>query len=329
MNFKSNLQNEQHKGIRSKPLLSRVDHLRASRSVGTIDAAKGSSWNARLFARMICDSNLSVQQKKLIRIELDKFGFGVLERQTPALGRPAISDIGHGNAASHYSKQCTLVIFPDEPIDVESLAAAKAIELQMIGVPFETLPTSRIARWAPCMPIEISTVEQLAKKINAIRTIVNGQCQIGAAISPASVYEDVRAMADCGVDYVCLLVDVFPELSSNARIKLGSIDDHLEQAMKGLCDSGTSAQLHVSSNATTAEQMFGLFQAGVEAVSVDSCLAHFRPPEVAVPKDRYGSVLSYTPVPVSPFAWVAPAVNSLLQDLADWNVFSGENAAKG
>jgi hypothetical protein len=88
------------------------------------------------------------------------------------------------------------------------------------------------------MPIEIANVDQMVKKINTVRTMVSGRCRIGAAISPASVYEDVRSMADCGVDYVCLLIDVLAEWSNGVGIELGAIGEYHFGSANGGAISG-------------------------------------------------------------------------------------------
>jgi len=323
MNFKSTLSSTQNKPIQAETLLSRVDPWNGSMTQDGIRGSKGKNWSDRLFTRCLCDANLSVQQKNAIRMELDKLELGVLERQKPMLSSSTGSAPGPGHVLAPYSKHCTLAVYPDEPIDAESLTAASTIEFQMFVVPFQALPSSRIASWVPCMPIEISTVDQMAKKINTVRTMVNGRCRIGAAISPASVYEDVRSMADCGVDYVCLLIDVLAGLSTDSCIELGAMDVHLEQALKGLCDSGTNVKLSLSVNTTSAQQMVRLFQAGVDTLNVDSFLAQLRPAETIDTKDRYGSVLSYGAAQVSPLAWMVSAMHDLLKDLSDWQLFLG------
>ena len=329
MNLKSTLPSTQKKPIQSETLLSRVGIWAESVSLDTMSVPKDKNWSDRLFTRCLCDINLSVQQKNAIRIELDKLGLGVLERQKPMLTHFTGSAPGQGQVLAPYSKHCILAVYPDEPIDAESLAAATTVEFQMFGIPFQALPSSRIARWTPCMPIEVANVDQMAKKINTVRTMVNDRCRIGAAISPASVYEDVRAMADCGMDYVCLLIDVLAEWSNGSGIELGVMDIQLEQALKGIRDSGTNVKLSVSVNTTSAKQMAGLFQAGIDALSVDSFLAQHRPAETIETKDRYGSVLSYGAAQVSPFAWIPTALQELGQDLADWQLFSGAKPSLG
>ena len=329
MNLKSTLPSTQKKPIQSETLLARVGLWTESVSPDATSVPKDKNWSDRLFTRCLCDINLSVQQKNAIRMELDKLGLGVLERQKPMLANSTGSAPGQGQVLAPYSKNCILAVQPDEPIDAESLAAATSIEFQMFGIPFQALPSSRIARWTPCMPIEIANVDQMVKKINTVRTMVSGRCRIGAAISPASVYEDVRSMADCGVDYVCLLIDVLAEWSNGVGIELGAMDVHLEQALKGLRDSGTNVRLSVSVNTTSAQQMVGLFQAGIDTLSVDSFLAQHRPADPIETKDRYGSVLSYGAAQVSPFAWMPSALQELKQDLADWQLFSGAKPSLG
>lgn len=325
MNSKSNPQNPLPNGIRSESLLSRIDPFRSSRANSATQPPPNgnSSWYSCLFSRLICDSNLSASHKNLLSSEFDKVSLSTLMRQKGPLRNPAGSETLVANTQPLPSKQSILAIFPDEPLDAESFTGVTVVEFQMLGIPFRPLPANRIASWAPCFPIEITSVDQLAKKFNTVRSMVGGGVRIGCAICPTSVYEDVRSLADCGVDYICLLMDVFPELSANARLELGSNRTHLDLAMRGLRDSGTSAKLHVASNTVTSIELFEQIQSGVASVCVDAFLAERRPPATATTRDSFGSVLSYVATPVSPFAWVSSSLNGLLQDLNDWHQFFG------
>ena len=51
----------------------------------------------------------------------------------------------------------------DQPIEVESFQGAAAIELQLVGRPFQVTANSKRSRWTPGLPVEITDFEQLAK----------------------------------------------------------------------------------------------------------------------------------------------------------------------
>jgi hypothetical protein len=304
--------------LKSEPLLSRIDPLGIDQPV-----TNSVPFVNQLFTRVLCDLPLSLQQLLSLRSELSKSAIRTLQRQKGfeiASNSLEPSQLQVLNASI---ERKTIAIFPDEPIDAQSVATASAIELQLFGMPFRKLSNARLASWTPCMPIEIGSVEHMTKKIDALRTMSCGRCEIGAAIASASVYDDVRFLVDCGVDYICLLADAYYDFQPHSRHSLGQVELAIELAAKGLRDAGSGAKLHVSANVSDASSIFRCFQAGVDAVSVDAYLVSKRPLEVPVPKDRYSSVLSLATPVVAAYAWADAALVALIQELQDLKLFCG------
>jgi len=214
-------------------------------------------------------------------------------------------------------------LYLDEAVDVSAFAGASAIEFQLYGLPFQSLPSSRKAKWTPGLPIEIFDYEQLATKVECIRMLTQGRCVIGAAISPGNVYDDVRFIVDSGFDYISLLVDVRYDWGASGFHSLAPLWQTVDRAMKGISDSGSKIKVLVAAQLTNVEDMFRCLQLGVAAVTVDGYLANLKPIEQPQPKDTYSSVLSYVVPQVSPFAWVKPAVTNLIVGLRDCRTYAG------
>jgi len=210
-----------------------------------------------------------------------------------------------------------------EPIDAPKLSGGIGIELQFFGRPFEQFPPSRIRAWTPNMPAEIASVEYLEKKINVLRMLTDGKSLMGAAITPTVVYDDIRMLADCGFDYVCLLLDVVPGLSQGSVLDLGSIELCLEPALKAIRDSGSKIQLWLACNTVDPSELYKLIQNGVNAVCIDSYLMSVRPNEAEPIKDRYASVLSMASSQGSPFLWIKPAVENMGMQFDDYRIYHG------
>ena len=142
---------------RCEPLLSRIDSLgRGLDSESGIvcqlfaeNTSNGFSLDPPLFTRLTADAGLSVLTKRLLLSELASFGVAWV----------GDSIISHDRSPED-SKEDSFRQLPrvaslrlDEPIDIATLDHAAAIELQLCGVPFESLANSRRARWTPGLPI--------------------------------------------------------------------------------------------------------------------------------------------------------------------------------
>ena len=314
--------------LRCEPLLARIDRLMRSESeiacrIPTSKNSDGFLLEAPLFTRLTSDANLSLLAKRHLLSELDRFGIAWLGDALPPVERnPKESPPGSLERLKRIA-----VLQLDQPIDVESFQGAEAIELQLIGRPFQVLANSRRSRWTPGLPVEINDFEQVAKRVEVLRVLSEGKCPIGAAVAPGAVYEDLRFLIDSGFDFLTLLVDVQFGMASGSSLQLASLDSTLEHSAKAVHDSGTKTKLLVSANLLDGVSMFRCLQLGASAVSIDGFLAQAKPQEVATAKDTFGSVLSsYAPaVAVSTMAWVGPAIEGLVEELRDCAEYSGES----
>jgi len=299
--------------LHCEPLASRVDPLAIEPhflacNIEALDGRSRLQWDMPLFTRLGVDALIPEAIKTPLRLELNSHGIGWL-------GRGESGDVC-----------CVEPLGIDEPMDVRTLTHARAIELQLVGQPFQRIASNRRARWVPGLPVEITEFEQLAKKVECLREMVAHGCPIGAAISPGSVYEDVRFAVDSGFDYISLLLDIQYDFHANGgSLALAPLESTLEMALKGIQDSGSKIRLLVSANISDGFELFRCLQMGAAAVSIDAYLASRKPAEVAARKETFGSVLSnYAPVAVPPLGWVTTAVHRLREELQDCAFYAGK-----
>ena len=314
---------------RCEPLLSRIDSMGRCLDSGSgivcqlfaENTSNGFALDPPLFTRLTADAGLSVQTKRLLLSELASFGVAWV----------GDSIISHDRSPED-SKEDSFRQLPrvaslrlDEPIDIATLDHAAAIELQLCGVPFESLANSRRASWTPGLPIEIADFEQLEKKVGVLRVLSGGKCPIGALVAPAAAYEDVRFLIDSGFDFLTLLVDVQYGMSATTSLRLASLYPTIEQSVKAVEDSGAKTKILVSANVVDGLQMFRCLQMGASAISIDAYLANAKPKEAVAPKETFGSVLSaYTPATaVASMAWVTLAMTKLVEELNDCATYAG------
>ena len=301
-----------------EPLVSRIDSLGRGIEFGTgiechLFAKKsdlGSTQYPPFFTRLTSDAGLAVQIKRQLLAELSPFGV--------AWVGDAMSS---GDRKPDESAEESFRLLPriaslqlDEPLDVALFEQAAAIELQLCGIPFQSFANSRRARWTPGLPVEIAEFEQLEKRVGVLRVLSGGKRPIGALVSPAVVYEDVRFLIDSGFDFLTLLVDVQFGMSSKSSLRLASLEATIEQSVKAVEDSGANTKILVSANLLDGLHMFRCLQMGVSAISIDAFLVNSKPKEIAAAKETFGSVLSaYTPSSASaPMAWVRSALTHLI-----------------
>ena len=241
----------------------------------------GLTLNPPLFTRLTSDASLSSRSQQLLLSELSGFGIAWLGNVVEPSGRTAT---GLSEDVSK-SLQRISPLRIDEPVDAASFQNAAAIELQLVGLPFQTLVNSRRARWTPCLPIDISKFEQLGKKVEVLRVVSGGKSPIGAAVCPGAVYEDLRFLIDSGFDFITLLVDVQYEMSQRCSLRLVPLESTLEQSIKAVQDSGAKTKILVSANLFDGLQMFRCLQMGATAISIDAFLAKSRPSDAVPVKD--------------------------------------------
>ena len=314
---------------RCEPLLSRIDSIGRGLDSGpgivcqlfAENTFNGFALDPPLFTRLTADAGLSVQTKRLLLSELASFGVAWVGDSIISLDRSPEDS----NKAAFRQLPRVASLRLDEPIDVATLDHAAAIELQLCGVPFQSLANSRRARWTPELPIEIADFEQLEKKVGVLRVLSGGKCPIGALVAPATAYEDVRFLIDSGFDFLTLLVDVQYGMSSTTSLRLAALYPTIVQSVKAVEDSGAKTKILVSANVVDGLQLFRCLQMGVSAISIDAYLANAKPKEAVAPKETFGSVLSaYTPATaVASMAWVTLAMTKLVEELNDCATYAG------
>jgi len=318
--------------LRCEPLLSRIDPLLQASADScslacTLNAA-GPSGDLTLdppfFTRLTANAGLSQNAQRRLLTELRGFGIAWLGDAFESKDRkPQETSEDPFVELPRFSP-----LQMDQPIDVVSFHNAAAIELQLFGHPFQTLANSRRAKWTPGLPIDIADFEQLGKRVEVLRVVTGGKCQIGAAVCPGAVYEDLRFLIDSGLDFVTLLVDIQYEMSPTSTLQLAPLEPTLEQSIKAVQDSGARTKILLSANLCDGLSMFRCLQMGVSAMSIDACLAQSKPKEVAPVKESFGSVLSaYVPAtPGAVLPWVKPAVTQLMEELRDCAIYAGSVA---
>ena len=317
--------------LRCEPLLARIDPLMRNASgigcnIQTSKEKTGLFLDPPFFTRLTADAGLSQIAKRHLLSELNRFGLAWLGDKLP----PAERNAKEVQPAPSEDLPRIAPLQIDEPIDVDSFQGASAIELQLVGQPFQVKANSRRSRWTPGLPVEITDFEQVAKRVEVLRVLSEGKCPIGAAVAPGTVYEDLRFLIDSGFDFLTLLVDVQFGMAAGSRLHLASLESTLEQAAKAVQDSGTKTKLLVSANLVDGVSLFRCLQLGASAVSIDAFLANAKPQEIAPPKDTFGSVLSaYNPVAsVSTMAWIGGAMTRMVEDLRDCAIYTGDTVAQ-
>ena len=320
--------------MRCESLLTRIDPLQQastdSYSLACTLNAGGPSGDLTLdppfFTRLTADAGLSQIAQGRLLTELRSFGIAWL-------GDAFQSNDGKPQETSEDQLMELPRFSPlqlDQPIDVVSFHHAAAIEMQLVGQPFQTLANSRRAKWTPGLPIDIADFEQLGKRVEVLRVVTGGKCPIGAALCPGAVYEDLRFLIDSGFDFVTLLVDIQYEMSPTSSLQLAPLEPTLEQSIKAVQDSGTKTKILLSANLDDGLSMYRCLQMGASAISIDAFLAQSKPRDVAPVKESLGSVLSaYAPAtPGSVLPWVKPAMTQLIEELRDCAIYSGRSVAR-
>ena len=318
--------------MRCEPLLTRLDPLLQAETDScslacNLNAASPSgdlTLDPPFFTRLTADAGLSQNAQRRLLTELQCFGIAWLGDAFESKDRkPQETSEGQFIELPRFSP-----LQMDQPIDVVSFQSAAAIELQLVGHPFQTLANSRRAKWTPGLPIDIADFEQLGKRVEVLRVVTGGKCPIGAAVCPGAVYEDLRFLIDSGFDFVTLLVDIQYEMSPTSSLHLAPLEPTLEQSIKAVQDSGAKTKILLSAHLCDGLSIFRCLQMGVSAISIDAFLAQSKPKEVAPVKESIGSVLSaYVPAtPGAVLPWVKPAMTQLVEELQDCSIYAGSVA---
>lgn len=275
---------------RARPLAERIDEspgLWALRELGCklpCRIAKQSiHWPCPIFSRLALD----IPDPTPLLPTLDKLrrncGISILEPEILAgdQGSSERSSLRLGSGANRSLDDGVSIhpIFVDEPIPLGDLMHAEQIELQFIPSGLhakQPLPTTSYQpdRWVATLPSDLTDVEKMSKRIELLRNSSDQSTVIvGGTIPAGSVYDDVRFLIDCGVDYVNVLAQVVAGLRPPKSWTLQPIDYVIEQALGAIDKSGVSEiALLVCSPIKTLEDAIRLLSLGVDAFSIDSWL---------------------------------------------------------
>jgi hypothetical protein len=148
---------------------------------------------------------------------------------------------------------------------------------------------------------------------------------VGGAIGAGAVYEDVRFLADAGLDYAHLLCDGrFGELAHQFH-RFGNVDTVLDQANRAIHDSGRrDFALAISASGCTLESVWKWLGAGVRAINIDSYILGQQPALETPASDTFGSFLGdYRRPAHAATEWLNSAVIGMLESLASELAYSG------
>jgi len=199
---------------------------------------------------------------------------------------------------------------------------AEQIEMQFFqGVSESNSRTSAVQSrftkqlWIPQMPCDISSIDQLSRRVEMLRQSSDQQSVlVGAAIAACSIYDDVRYIIDAGFDYVTLLTHITGEISTSQSLELHDVDSAIATATRAIHDSGRKGfSLLVATPPTRASQALEWFSAGVRAIAIDATLQHCQPEKASRSSDSFGSFMGeYIRQPASGLEWIYDATEKFV-----------------
>lgn len=267
-------------------------------------------WPSPVFSRLALD----IPDSAKLTPTLDKLrrlcGISVAEPQSQ--GAPSNSGVLGSGADRSLDDGLTIQpIFVDEPIHFESLMHAEQIELQFIPSRVSTSHVQNLVsyppdRWIPTLPSDLTDIEKMSKRIELIRSASDQATVIvGSAIPAGRIYDDVRFLIDCGVDYVNVLAHVVAGLRPAKSWTLQPVDYVVEQALRAIDKSGVSqVSLLVCSPIASVQEAVSLLSLGVNAFSIDSWLIEqsAAAPQSNQPAEDLSSFMGSYSRPVAPTA---------------------------
>ncbi|XZE32344.1 hypothetical protein SH501x_003087 [Pirellulaceae bacterium SH501] len=300
----------------SKPLSVRLDPLgegapeRGSSSFAfELPAAGGNGFSFPLpiYSRVIHDGQLSA---------------GLAEVLTSACSEHRIPWLDSNNPRSSDSAGRVAAIEIDTPVDIESLEYAAAVQLQFYGIPFQRNAANRYSRWKPAMPIEVRAIEDLAHKVDAIRTCCKPGTSVGAAIiaSEATIYEDVRFMVDSGIDWIEIVQSPFYDLLPQACLTFDDVSRCVAKGVKARNDAKRVCPLWLTASSILTTDWLRWFEQGIQAISIDPYLANQRPVH-NVPRDTLAGIRVQTANPQTAHLWIHDSVKEIADQMADLVLF--------
>lgn len=317
---------------RARALAERIDEppgLQALRDLGCKLTCRTTNqkicWPTPIFSRLALD--LPDWLKWLPT--LDKLrrnpGISIVEPEAPTV-QTGSDSLRSGADRSLDDGLSIQPLFVDEPIRFEPLMHAEQIELQFIPSAMQPSHSSVASsysaqRWAPTLPADLTDIEKMSKRIDLIRSSSDqATVAVGGAIPAGRIYEDVRFLIDCGVDYVCVLSHVVAGATPPKTWNFQPIDYVIEQALGAIDKSGApDVALLVCSPIENVQDAIRLLASGVDAFSIDSWLIgqNAITPSSSKPSDDFGSFMgSYArQATVTVDDGLVTAAESFLQDL--------------
>lgn len=288
-------------------------------------------WPVPVFSRLALDCDATPAVLAALEAARHQSGYSVVDRSQATA--TAASEMADDPSAVTSSGHRVVAVYADAPIVPEATAHASFIEWQFLPSPQPRSSSSnpepwgaRKADWSPTLPSDLSRLDQFAARIELMRQWSTvSQVRVGGAIPAAAVYDDVRLMADLGLDYVSLLCDVRYGMGAGQVHRLMDVQRAVDLARQALHDAGRpELPLLISCDACPPQEAVRWLAMGVRAINLDGYLiAHQTVPE-ARPSDSFGSFLGdYGRTVAANSDWLGPAVASYVAGLASELAFAG------
>lgn len=233
---------------------------------------------------------------------------------------PWVGSVAEVSSASHASWRVHSIGI-DEPVDSVVLQSVAAIQLQLFGISNSGAHPSQHSAWTPSLPIELSSYEHLASKLDGIRGCLAEGKPIGAAVIPSAdtIYEDVRFLIDAGFDWIEIVQSPHYALRAGACLDFAEIQIAATKALKAKQDSRTTCcPLWLTASTNAPADIVRFLDQGFEGVCIDSYLASRAPVQVAVRDMLAGIRVQSMGHGQTDYSWLKGALGDLgayLQDV--------------
>jgi hypothetical protein len=208
------------------------------------------------------------------------------------------------------------IVAPDVPIESDGLMGSSAVQFRFFGGALQKSNPSLLSYWKPSMFPELFGVDQLAKKVDAVRTIFFGKVPVGASliVQEPTVYEDVRFLIESGFDFVELVSAVQYDFRAELRLDFDrDLKSSVTRAVEARRDGRSNVRLWLSAPCLRATDWVDWMRMGIDACCLDSYLAGRRPSVV----ESAGSFAGIRVQSVSKHDWIRDAVRELQTLLLD------------
>jgi hypothetical protein len=310
--------------LRPRPLYERLDAdltLASETFDGScvLKASSGESslsWPCPIFLRQGVDNACSEQLAAIL---------GRLRRELGVSTYRSHDDSSTPDSRSLSAGIEIVPVYVNEYFQPATFQHAEQIELQFFRGMSESSSRnsgnlSRLTKqyWVPQMPCDISSVDQLSRRVEMLRQSSDQQgVLVGAAIAACSVYDDIRYVIDAGFDYVMLLTHITGGLLTSQSLELHPVDSAIASATRAIQDSGRKGfSLLITTPPTRPSQLVEWFSAGVRAIGVDATLQQARPSSTSHAGDGFGSFMGeYGRQSATGLEWIYNATEEFIDEL--------------